>query len=93
MSLTALNIEKVSNLIINELIDKKLITLKDQRDKVRNRIMKVITDDQKNIEALDKEVRMLIEKNKGIADSGSIDYNKMFNIIKVKLAKEKGIVL
>jgi hypothetical protein len=93
MRLTNENIEKVSDIIVQGLIEKKLIRLKAQRDKVKARVKKVITDELKKEEALDREVNALIEKNKGLIGKESLDHTKMFNMIKKKLAKEKGVVL
>ena len=93
MRLSKESIEKVSDLIVSALIEKKLITLKDQRGKLKARIIKVINDDLKKEEALDREVNALIEKNKGVLGDESIDHNMMFNMVKKKLAKEKGVVL
>jgi hypothetical protein len=93
MRMPKAGIDKISELIIRGLIDKKLIILKAQREKVRERIKKVILDELKKEEEFDKEVEALIEKNIGLLKKESIDYTKMFNMVKAKLAKEKGFIL
>ena len=75
------------------MIDRKLITLKTQRAATVNRIKKVILDERKIEEELDKEVEALIKKNISAVGKEAVDYNKMFSMIKSKLAKERGVVL
>ncbi len=86
-------ISKVSELILRGLVEKRLITLKAQREKVKNSIKNAILKELKKEKALDKEVDALIEKNRKLVEGDSFDYDMMFNMVKVKLAKEKGIVL
>jgi len=93
MKLTDAVIEQVSSHIVGALIERKMITLKAQRGTVKERIKKVIKDEREQEELLDKEVARLIDKNKSVLGTDMIDYNRMFTMVKTKLAKEKGIVL
>jgi hypothetical protein len=93
MKISKTDIDKLSGTITKRLVDKKLLRLKTQRERLKEKIKNVMTDELKKEEELDKEVAALIEKNKDILGNESLDYHRVFNMIKVKLAKEKGIVL
>lgn len=93
MRLTENTIENITSLIVGALVDKRLVTLKAQRGAVTERIKRVIKEECKKEALLDKEVEALIEKNISVLGKDSIDYGRMFTMVKVKLAKEKGIVL
>jgi hypothetical protein len=93
MKISKTDIDKLCENITRRLVDKKLLRLKTQRERLKEGIRKVITDELRKEEELDKEVAALIEKNKGVLGKETIDYQKMFHMIKVKLAKEKGVVL
>jgi hypothetical protein len=53
----------------------------------------VITEDLTAEEELDREVERLLEPHAARMDAEGADYRKMFNLLKQKLARERGIVL
>lgn len=84
-------IDKLASLVLERLKEKGLVELKAGEAKVLERIRAVITEDMLAEERLDREVEEMISAHGG--NSGGIDHRKMFNMVKQKLARERGIVL
>ncbi len=93
MKITRENIDKLSEHITRNLVDKRLVRLKAQRGKLKEKIKSVMLEELRKEDILDKEVAALIKKNTAQLGDDQIDYQKMFNLVKHKLAKERGIVL
>lgn len=93
MKLTKEQVEKISSLVIERLKEKELIVFKAGEALVLEKINEAILQDLKAEENLDREVEEIIKTHSGAMDSQRLDYRKMFNMIKNKLARERGIVL
>ncbi len=93
MKLTKEQVEKLSDFILKRLEDRNLIILKTARERLLERINGIILDDLKTEDDLDREVEEILRTHSGAVDSSRVDYRKMFNMIKGKLARERGIVL
>lgn len=85
--------EKVSRLILDRLKERDLIIFKVEEGVVLARIIDLFTKDLKAEDTLDREVEEIIKNYAGEIEKGRLDYRKMFNLIKNKLAKERGMVL
>lgn len=93
MRLTKEQVEKVSTLILDGLKEKGLIEFKADERKVLERINEIILSDLRAEDALDREVEEILKTHASSMNSGKVDYRKMFQMIKTKLARERGIVL
>ena len=93
MRLTVEQVEKISGLILEGLKEKGLVTFKADEAKVLERVREIILGDLRAEDDLDREVERIIEAHSGEIDSGGLDYRKMFQMIKHKLARERGMVL
>lgn len=93
MRLTKEQTEKISKIIFEKLKDKNLLVLKADEHKVLEKIHDVILEDLRAEDNLDKEVEEILKTHTGEIDTQKLDYRKMFNMIKGKLARERGIVL
>ncbi|MBI5643900.1 MAG: DUF507 family protein [Deltaproteobacteria bacterium] len=93
MKLAREQVEKLSGMILDGLVKKGLIVLKTDREAVLKKIVDVITADLKVEDDLEKEVETILSSHSGDMDSSRVDYRRMFNMIKQKLARERGIVL
>lgn len=93
MRLKKEQIQKISELILKGLKDKKVATFKVSEEKVLNRIVEVITKDLRVESDLDEEVKKMMDKYKAQIDAGHIDYQKMFQMIKKQLIKDRGLVI
>ncbi|MFQ5585226.1 MAG: DUF507 family protein [Thermodesulfobacteriota bacterium] len=93
MKISSEQIEKISELILTNLKERGLLVFKTGEEAVLNRIIELFTQDIIAEEALDREVEKIMNTHAGEIESGHMDYRKMFNMIKSKLAKEREIVL
>ncbi len=93
MKLTEEQIERVTAKILENLKNKGLVELKANEKTVLTRMNEVITKDLSAEDALDREVDGMLDAHSRDVDSGAVDYRKVFNMVKHKLARERGIIL
>lgn len=79
--------------IIEELLKKKLIELKEDRDKATSDLKELILDELMVEDRLNAEVRELLKKYDGEIEKGRLDYRRLFELTKQKLVKERNIIL
>ncbi len=87
------HIKKIAELVLKNLKDKKLITLRVKEGAILEGIEKVIHDDLMAEVKLDQEARKLLDNYRGQIQSGQLDEQKAFVMIKKQLAKDKKMVL
>jgi hypothetical protein len=78
-------------IVRNLLKEEKIIV--DDRNKLTDSLMNIITDEFQKEDKLDQEVREILNKHMEKIRSENIEYQTMFRMIKTKLAKERNIVL
>jgi hypothetical protein len=93
MKLSREQVEKISKMILMNLKEKKLLEFKADEARVLEKINEVMLEDLRAEEALDREVEAIIDSHSGDLGGQSIDRRKMFNMIKNRLAKERGLTL
>jgi len=93
MKLTEEQIERVTAKILENLKNKGLVELKANEKTVLTKMNEVITKDLSAEDALDREVDGMLDAHSSDVDSGAVDYRKVFNMVKHKLARERGIIL
>ncbi len=93
MKLTKEQVEKLSAFILKRLEEKDLVVLKTTRERLLEKINNVILENLRQEDDLDREVEEILKAHSGAVDSNRVDYRKMFNMVKGKLARERGIVL
>jgi hypothetical protein len=86
-------IEYLSKKIIESLLEKKMLEVKANKEKMAGTVNQVITDDLMVEDKLNEEVRELLSHHIDEVYKGNVDYSRMFNMIKTKLAKERGLIL
>lgn len=91
MKLTKEQVEKVSASIIERLKGKDLVVFKAAEPKVLERVNEIILANLRAEDSLDKEVEDILKSHS--VEGQKIDYRKMFNMVKGKLARERGIIL
>ncbi|MCI4445412.1 MAG: DUF507 family protein [Candidatus Aminicenantes bacterium] len=92
MRLNKNQIEHLSFTILRALIKEGKI-LVDDKAKVLEEIINLITEEFQKEDRLDQEVREILNKHMDEIRKGNIEYQTMFKMIKTKLAKERNIVL
>ncbi len=93
MKLTEEQIERVTAKVLENLKNKGLVELKADEKAILNRMNEAITKDLSAEDALDREVDGMLDAHSRDVDSGAVDYRKVFNMVKHKLARERGIIL
>jgi len=93
MKLTKEQVEKITRTVLDKLKDKDLVEFKAAEPKVLERMTEVFLADLRAEDTLDREVEEILKGHSGEIDSQRLDYRKMFNIVKGKLARERGIIL
>ncbi len=93
MRLKEPQIKKIADLILRNLKQKNLVTLRKKEFQVLEAIIKVINDDLHAESKLDADARKMMDQYRKQIDAGQVDEQKMFLMIKKQLAKERKIIL
>ena len=86
-------IEYLSKRIVESLDKQGMIEIEADKEKLQGLVNQIITEDLLVEDRLNEEVRELLRKYIDEVYKGNVDYSKMFNMIKNKLVKERGLIL
>lgn len=92
MRLNKNQIEHMAFLILRSL-QKDGKVLVDEKDRLLDELILLITDEFQKEDQLDQEVREILGKHMEKIRRENLEYQTMFRMIKTKLAKERNIVL
>lgn len=92
MKLTASQIQRLSEKILNQWKVQRLITFKADEKLVLQTIIDAVTNDFRREEQLDQDVNALMDQMER-QHEGQFQRHKMFPMLKQKLAKERKIIL
>jgi hypothetical protein len=92
MRLNKNQIEHMAFVIVRNLLKEEKI-IADDRNKLTESLMSLLTDEFQKEDKLDQEVREILSAHMEKIRSENIEYQTMFRMIKTKLAKERDIVL
>jgi hypothetical protein len=92
MRLNRNQIEHMSFVIIRNLAKEGKVIL-ENRSKIIEDLISLITEEFQKEDQLDQEVRDILSKHMEKIRRENIEYQTMFRMIKTKLAKERNIVL
>ena len=85
---------RLAEKVLNDLATAQLITLKKERGAVLAAIREAVAADMRVEQSLERDAEALLEQTlKSVGGGQDIDRHKMLQMIKVKLAKERKIVL
>ena len=93
MRLTKDLIQHISTAIAVNLEGKGAVTYDVSKEAIASKIADVITADMMAEEKLNKDVEKLLSAHEAEIARGQMDYRKVFELTKQKLAKDRGIVL
>ena len=79
--------------MVDGLIDKGCLVPSVPKDTVVNRLENIIAEELMIEDKLNDEVRELLKTHSKEMEQGSVNYNRMFQMVKKKLVDERGIVL
>ena len=85
-------IEKISKKIVESLINEDLIIWEDRLEKLETIINHLIIDDLMVEDHLNDEVKQLLESRTEEYERSMMDYGRVFQLVKSKLARERGLI-
>jgi hypothetical protein len=86
-------IKHIADAIAANLESKGLVEYEQPKDAIAAKIAEVITADMVAEDKLNEDVKKLLSAHEAEIARGQMDYRKVFELTKQKLAKERGIVL
>ncbi len=84
--------DTLANLVLESWKKQNVVIFKEDEKKVLTRLIDAVKGDYKKEQDLEVEVNKMLEQLER-TNPGDFQRNKMFSLLKQKLAKEKGIVL
>jgi len=85
-------IERISKRIIESLFKKNLIIWESSHDKLESIIIGIIVDDLMVEDHLNEEVKELLDSRTDEYERSMMDYGRVFQLVKSKLARERGLI-
>ena len=85
-------IEKMSKKIIESLLNKNLIIWESIHDKLESIISEIVIDDLMVEDHLNEEVKDLLDSRTDEYERSMMDYGRVFQLVKSKLARERGLI-
>jgi hypothetical protein len=85
--------ELLSKKIIKSLIDKNLIIWEESHEKLESIVNEIITEDLMVEDLLNEEVKTLLESKTDEYERDMMDYGRVFQMVKSKLVRERGLIL
>lgn len=93
MRLSSERIAILSKTLADKLIEGKYLEPVIPKDQIITKMEHIIREELMIEDKINQEVKGLLSAYEREIERGDIDYNKMFNMIKNKLIKERGLVL
>ena len=85
--------ELLTKKIVKSLIDKDLIIWEETPEKLQAVINAIITEDLMVEDMLNEEVKTLLESKTQEYERDMMDYGRVFQMVKSKLVRERGLIL
>ena len=93
MRLNSEEIQSISEFLYKLLADRNLLFKDARAEDVRAGIYGIIYQDMVREDRLNEEVKDIMERYDAELKSGRLDYNKLFNMIKQQLIKERKLIV
>jgi uncharacterized protein len=85
--------ELLSKRIVKSLIDKDLVVWEESPEKLQSVVNEIITKDLMVEDLLNEEVKTLLESKTDEYERDMMDYGRVFQMVKSKLVRERGLIL
>lgn len=85
-------VEKMVKKTVASLLKKNLIIWEDRPEKLEAIINDVIVEDLMVEDRLNEEVKMLLDSKTEDYERSMMDYGRVFQMVKSKLARERGLI-
>ena len=92
MRLRQREIEIISRHVSDSLLDRDFVQTDDPENLCAD-IARVIHDELRLEDDLNEEVRSILEQHSGEISRSNVEYHSMFNLVKRKLVRERGLIL
>ena len=86
-------VEILSKKIVKSLMEKDLIIWEEAPDKLETIISGIIIEDLMVEDRLNEEVKTLLESKTKEYERSMMDYGRVFQMVKSKLVRERGLIL
>ncbi|MFQ5717411.1 MAG: DUF507 family protein [Nitrospinales bacterium] len=86
-------IERISKNIVESLIKNDLIIWEETPEKLSAIVAEIIAKDLLVEDQLNEEVKMLLESRTKDYERSMMDYGRVFQMVKSKLVRERGLIL
>ena len=93
MRVTKEFVEILSKKIVKSLTEKDLIIWEEALDKLETIISGIIIEDLMVEDRLNEEVKTLLESKTEEYERSMMDYGRVFQMVKSKLVRERGLIL
>ena len=93
MRITKELIDTLSNRIVLSLMKKDMIIWEETPEKLESIIVAIITEDLMVEDLLNEEVKTLLESKTEEYERSMMDYGRVFQMVKSKLVRERGLIL
>jgi len=93
MRITKEFVENLSKRVVRSLIDKDLIIWEETIDKLETIVAGIIIEDLMVEDRLNEEVKTLLESKTEEYERSMMDYGRVFQMVKSKLVRERGLIL
>lgn len=92
MKLKPEQITKLARIIYDHLTQEKLIEIRSSEKSILEKIESVLLTDAKKEDEIENEAKKMMEQFRPQVESGEIDYQKMYAMIKKQLIKDKNFI-
>ena len=93
MRITKEFVETLSKRVVRSLTDKDLIIWEETIDKLETIVAGIIIEDLMVEDHLNEEVKTLLESKTEEYERSMMDYGRVFQMVKSKLVRERGLIL
>ena len=93
MRITKEFVETLSRRVIRSLLDKDLIIWEETIDKLETIVAGIIIEDLMVEDRLNEEVKTLLESKTEEYERSMMDYGRVFQMVKSKLVRERGLII
>ena len=93
MRITKEFVETLSKRVVRSLKDKDLIIWEETIDKLETIVAGIIIEDLMVEDRLNEEVKTLLESKTEEYERSMMDYGRVFQMVKSKLVRERGLIL
>ncbi len=86
-------LDRIAKKVVSALIEGDYLVWEDRPEKLEVIVNDIITEDLMIEDQLNEEVRLLIESRTKEYERDMMDYGRVFQMVKSKLARERGLIL